>query len=290
MIEFCYTEYCYRAHILNYFGDRHHARQCGTCGNCTPDSALRTPLRGDEILEAPPTSGGNRKARLVPSGPVAPRALRDDENLRVRKILACATRMKGRFGKTMLAATLRGSAAKNVMQARLNELSTYGLLRDVPQDETLAYIDALCVAGCLRVSPGAYPTVSITDLGNRVMREQERLELALPEDVQVNDEDDGLLPQTALQTYNLFRNGQSVAEIAAQRNLVANTIEGHLIECISSGLAVDIARLVSESDRSQIEKAIAEHGVEKLKPIRDSLPESITYNMIRFVVAAKTAG
>src|SRR6185295_8588332 len=29
MIDFCYTEYCYRAHILDYFGDRHHARQCG---------------------------------------------------------------------------------------------------------------------------------------------------------------------------------------------------------------------------------------------------------------------
>ena len=27
MIDFCYTEYCYRAHILDYFGDRHHARQ-----------------------------------------------------------------------------------------------------------------------------------------------------------------------------------------------------------------------------------------------------------------------
>src|SRR4029079_444689 len=34
MIDFCYTDYCYRAHILNYFGDRNHARQCGTCGNC----------------------------------------------------------------------------------------------------------------------------------------------------------------------------------------------------------------------------------------------------------------
>src|SRR5258707_5433835 len=36
MIELCYTEHCYRAHILDYFGDRHHARQCGTCGNCAP--------------------------------------------------------------------------------------------------------------------------------------------------------------------------------------------------------------------------------------------------------------
>src|SRR5215213_1073284 len=38
IIDFCYTDYCYRAHILNYFGDRNHKRQCGTCGNCSPKS------------------------------------------------------------------------------------------------------------------------------------------------------------------------------------------------------------------------------------------------------------
>ena len=87
--------------------------------------------------------------------------------------------MKGRFGKTLLAASLRGSAAKNVMQAKLNELSTYGLLRDMRQEDILLYVDALLAAGCLCVSPGAYPTVSITELGDRVMREQEQIELAL---------------------------------------------------------------------------------------------------------------
>jgi ATP-dependent DNA helicase RecQ len=183
MIEFCYTEYCFRAHILDYFGDRHHARQCGTCGNCAPNSAARKPLTSDEVSDST-TPIRNRKSRSAASAnasaaPVAARVLSDDENLHVRKILACATRMKGRFGKTMLAATLRGSAAKNVMQAHLNELSTYGLLRDVRQEDVLIYIDALCAADCLRVSGGAYPTVSITELGERVMREQEQIELAL---------------------------------------------------------------------------------------------------------------
>lgn len=183
MIEFCYTEHCFRANILDYFGDRHHARQCGTCGNCAPNSAARKPLTSDELAET--TSPiRNRKGRSAASASAAAatvnaRALTDDENLRVRKTLACAMRMKGRFGKTMLAATLRGSAAKNVMQAHLNELSTYGLLRDVRQEDVLLYIDALCAAGCLRVSGGAYPTVSITELGERVMREQEQIELAL---------------------------------------------------------------------------------------------------------------
>jgi ATP-dependent DNA helicase RecQ len=182
MIEFCYTEFCYRAAILDYFGDRHHARNCGSCGNCNPHSAAKTPLADDEVLHEARPAGRNRKAGAVPATVLQPRTLNDDENLRVRKLLACASRMKGRFGKTVLAATLRGSAAKNVMQAHLNELSTYGLLNDMRQDDILLYIDALCAAGCLRVSPGEYPTISITELGERVMREQERIQLALPGD------------------------------------------------------------------------------------------------------------
>ncbi|MEP6819072.1 MAG: ATP-dependent DNA helicase RecQ [bacterium] len=179
MIEFCYTEYCFRAHILDYFGDRHHARQCGTCGNCSPHSPARIALTSAEVLSDSPGTGRARRAVAAAPQVASPRALSDEENLRVRKILACAARMKGRFGKTLLAASLRGSAAKNVMQAKLNELSTYGLLRDMRQEDILLYVDALLAAGCLCVSPGAYPTVSITELGDRVMREQEQIELAL---------------------------------------------------------------------------------------------------------------
>jgi ATP-dependent DNA helicase RecQ len=161
MIEFCYTDYCYRAHILRYFGDRQHQRQCGTCGNCKPNI-------DDDHVDVPILSTG-----------ASPRALTADELLRVRKILACAKRMNGRFGKKMLVSTLRGSSSKQVLTAGLNELSTYGLLKDMAQDEVQFYIDALVAARCLRVTGGAYPTISTTDLGDRVMREQEQIMLAL---------------------------------------------------------------------------------------------------------------
>ena len=273
MIDFCYTEYCYRAQILDYFGDRHHARRCGTCGNCAPHNSLSV------AYSALP------QERSAASATASPRPLTDDELLRVRKILACASRMKGRFGKTMLAATLRGSAAKNVMQAHLDRLSTYGLLKDMRQEDILFYIESLCSARCLRVKPGTYPTISITELGERVMREQERVELVLT-NVSEHADVEPLLPATALQTYTLFKNGRSVEEIAQQRSLVVKTIEGHLIDCLDAGLAVDVSRLVTESDRAQIEKAVSKQGLEGgLKPIRESLPENITYNMIRFVVA-----
>src|SRR6185312_8782372 len=134
-------DYCYRAHILNYFGDRNHERQCGTCGNCQPKTSVPV------VYEAEP-------ARVASDS--SPRALNDDELLRVRKILACAKRMNGRFGKRMLVSTLRGSAAKQVLTARLNELSTYGLLKEMAQEEVQSYIEALVAARCLKVSGGAY--------------------------------------------------------------------------------------------------------------------------------------
>ena len=168
LINLCYTDYCYRAHILNYFGDRHHERQCGTCGNCRPKTAA--PIPANEIEES---------VTAVRTPNAEPRALKADELLRVRKILACAKRMNGRFGKKILAATLRGSASKQVMNAGLNELSTYGLLKDMSNDEVQTYIDVLIEAGCLNVKGGAYPTVNTTDLGDRVMREQEKVELPL---------------------------------------------------------------------------------------------------------------
>jgi ATP-dependent DNA helicase RecQ len=168
IIELCYTEYCYRAYILDYFGDRHHARQCGTCGNCRPNQPASSDLHSFESSPSLTLEADNN-----------PRPLDADELLRVRKILACAKRMKGRFGKRVLAATLRGSASRVVLNAHLNELSTYGLLKDMSQDLILIFIEALVSAGCLSVTKGQYPTVSITELGNRVMLEKEQVQLGL---------------------------------------------------------------------------------------------------------------
>jgi ATP-dependent DNA helicase RecQ len=172
LIEFCYTEQCYRSHILNYFGDRNHPRQCGGCGNCAPATEVRNgDVEGEKHL-------ADLKSGI--QSQVETRALTGDELLRVRKILACAKRMNGRFGKKLLVGTLRGSAAKPLVKAGLNELSTYGLLRDMAHDELELYIDALTAAGCLKVTGRQYPTIASTDLGDRVMREQELIELALP--------------------------------------------------------------------------------------------------------------
>ena len=104
----------------------------------------------------------------------------------VIKILSCIARIereygRSRFGKGTVAAVLRGSTSKQVLESKLDRLSTYGLLRDMRQDEITAYIKALIDAGCIAVEKGMYPTVSLTDFGREVMKSRAEVTLELPD-------------------------------------------------------------------------------------------------------------
>jgi superfamily II DNA helicase RecQ len=103
--------------------------------------------------------------------PEAPpgRSLNPAETIVVRKILSCVARLNGRFGKGTVAAVLRGSSSKQVIENRLDQLSTYGLLKEMTQDDITAYVKALIQAGCIAVGRSQYPTVSLTDFGREVM-------------------------------------------------------------------------------------------------------------------------
>lgn len=328
MISFCYTESCYRAFILDYFGDAHHSATCGTCGNCVaPASRTGAPLSeptalDDFVRDHVPTgldlereleeSTRLRRASDDAVAAAAPadeargvqvtqaRVLTDEEALLVRKILACAARMQGRFGKGLLASTLRGSRARNVLQAGLDQLSTYGILDDMTQDELMDYIDALVSAGCLHVTGGSYPTVSLTALGGDVMRERAQVELALPETALSALATASFGPggaaaaarapkaktvSTVDETYLLYNEGLSIEEICQRRGLTAMTVEKHLAECITQGRPFDLTRHVSDEDRVLVERAIERIGTDLLRPLRDALPPHINYRMIRFVVA-----
>ena len=161
----------------------------------------------------------------------------------------------------------------------------------------MAYIDALVAAGCLRVTSGSYPTVSLTELGGEVMRERASVELALSETqlsslatVTFNSSPapskaKAKSASTIDETYDLYNEGLSIEEICQHRGLTAFTVEKHLAECIMQGRLFDISRHVSDADRALIEIAIDQLGTQLLRPLRDALPPHINYRMIRFVVA-----
>ncbi|MDQ1558476.1 MAG: ATP-dependent helicase RecQ, partial [Pyrinomonadaceae bacterium] len=378
MISFCYADRCYRAFILDYFGDRSHKPACGTCGVCVKmDATKAAPVAtaddydgrtveyygddmeggydGEEESPFSPARSATAAASSSPNAPASPRtrldkfvientpfasdleneldrqslaehrrreaesfgsesnsvvqitgarALGEDETLCVRKILACAARMEGRYGKGILAACLRGSRSAKISQFGLERLSTYGLLSNMTQDEILLYVDALVAAGALYVSGGNYPTVSLTALGRDVMRELASVELALPvvstaaapspyESRGSRGATTGTSAKavnaprvsTIDETYAFYETGMTIEEISQQRGIAEMTVEKHLADCILEGRPFDISRHVNDRDRALIEEAVRRLGDERLKPLRDALPRHVSYRMIRFVVA-----
>ncbi|MGH9755425.1 MAG: RecQ family ATP-dependent DNA helicase [Blastocatellia bacterium] len=294
MVNFAYHEKCLRRFILRYFGDRKDAANC-RCSNCQPK------LKWGEAAPVQQKQGRKQKSEPAPdtanvvevapqsSSIGGPRALSDDEHLVARKILSCIARMEGKFGKGMVAGVLRGAKAKNIVANELDQLSTYGLLNEYSQDDLTRFINALIVAGCVKQTGGAIPTVNLTTLGGAVMRDQTRVELDL-EAVEADTSDEEITrppnySETHEQTYALQQQGLSVDEIAEKRNLKPSTIENHLAALIEEGREINLSNLVDDEDRALIEAAAAKRGLEGLRPIKDELPERIEYGAIRFVVA-----
>ncbi|MFN0086805.1 MAG: RecQ family ATP-dependent DNA helicase [Blastocatellia bacterium] len=290
MVDFGYHENCLRAYILRYFGDRKGIANC-RCSNCQPrlkwigisGSAAGAPMEGMAF---------NHAAETEPRVVAGPRALSEAEHLAARKILACVARLESRFGKSVVAAVLRGSKAKHILANELDQLSTYGLLGEYSQDDLTRFINALILANCVKQTSGAYPTVALTTLGRAVMLDQARVELDL-EAVEADTSDEEIpiprmperTPSSYEQTYELHRRGLTISEIAAERNLKAKTIEEHLAALIEEGREVALDDLVPGEDRALIEAAAETCGLQLLRPIKEALPERIEYAQIRLVVA-----
>ncbi|MDR7870897.1 MAG: DNA helicase RecQ [Tissierellaceae bacterium] len=87
-------------------------------------------------------------------------------------------------------------------------------------------------------------------------------------------------------TYDLYLEGLSLDEIAEKRNFTISTIIEHLTKCESRGQSVDWSRFIGDSDKEEnILSVINEVGAERLRPIKELLPEDISYEDIRLVIA-----
>ncbi len=89
---------------------------------------------------------------------------------------------------------------------------------------------------------------------------------------------------TYAQTLTLFHEGHSPDEIAQMRGKSPSTIQEHLSAFILTG-ELSIRELVTDEHLAMILPVIKEKGAKMLKPIKDALPENISYAEIRFSVA-----
>ena len=159
VIQWAYAKTCREEWILRYFGEL-KTEPCGRCDAC--------------LL-----------AEYAPK-----RALNEHEIVIVQKALSGIARMSrrggkhfwiARFGRDRIIKCLLGSRAKPIVQAGLDRLPTWGILKTHRPGFVSELFDAMDQQGLIETTAGDYPMVQLTELGSRVMFGQETAELAWPE-------------------------------------------------------------------------------------------------------------
>lgn len=159
MVELCYDDKaCRQEQILRYFGES-ESTPCGTCDVCRAEGVQ------------PPREGGA------------------DEVTMLRQALSGIARMsvklpdgtwEGRFGKGRIIQMLVGSKSKEIVDAGHDQLTTYGLLKDVGTHALHPLFAEIEKLGLIETSSGEYPKVTLTSRGAEVMKKGLNVKMRWP--------------------------------------------------------------------------------------------------------------
>lgn len=89
--------------------------------------------------------------------------------------------------------------------------------------------------------------------------------------------------KTYLETFQLWKKGKTISEIALARSLNETTIYSHLAHLLEKGEKIEVSKLLSEEELLKIKKALTQiefDGV-SVKPIYEFLNQEIDYGKIR---------
>lgn len=257
------TNECRRRYLLAYFGDTLASLAEGRCCDSCEQNQ-----EGNRV-ELPPDL-----ARVAPV------------------ILTGISRLKFRLGRDKVADMLRGSQAKWVREWGLERNRYYGALAAYSGEVIRNWIDELAAARLLKRVGARQPVLALTPRGLALVKES-AVEwdpasgplppvppTRAPKPVRATGE------STLFVTLQMFRDGKTVEEIVTERALTLQTVSEHLAEHVKMG-SIRIEDLVPSAVQAQVRAAIAEVGGERLRPIKEILPDEITYEQIRWVVAAE---
>ena len=148
MIDFCESDKCYRSFILDYFGDENVKPYCNNCSNCLNNEELR-----DFTTEA-------------------------------QMILSCVYRSREMYGISVLVDVLRGFTGPKIIQNRLNELTTFGIMKDYSSKFIRDLIKTLIDLGYVNLKDGTYSMLKLNPRSLRVLKSQEKVICKLSEDTE----------------------------------------------------------------------------------------------------------
>jgi ATP-dependent DNA helicase RecQ len=172
MLAYAYGRECRQKIILRYFGDPELV-SCGACDQCSSNRSknLRAPSQSELVLVRKLLSGVARMSIRTEQGFVP------------------------RFGRGRVIQVLLGSQAKEIFDARLNELTTYGLLRDKRPNYLYELFRELEEAKLLYSTGGQYPMIGLTELGVAVMQNRASFTIVWPEEPQPRGIKKSVLPE-----------------------------------------------------------------------------------------------
>ncbi|MCZ7574003.1 MAG: RecQ family ATP-dependent DNA helicase [Ardenticatenaceae bacterium] len=253
MLNYCQGTTCRRQFLLDYFGDATPpiAERC--CDNCS---------------------------RTVKS-PTASVAATERER-RPLVILRTVAMLKWNVGRVLLSRIVKGGRSTGM--ERYFEQETFGLLSHLRRSDIQQLVDALIREGCLALEGAARPVVVLTRRGQEALRQN--LAIALDEADAPSQSTRPARGATVEETRTLLAAGLSPAEIADQRALTIGTIYNHLASLIEQN-RIPVEVVVADDVRARIVAAWEScNRAFYLSPIKDALPEEISYGEIRCVLAA----
>jgi ATP-dependent DNA helicase RecQ len=133
LLGFCESTACRHQTILRYFGEEHPG-ECGQCDNC---------------LEPVATWDATKAAQMA---------------------LSCVYRTGQRFGVAHLIDVLLGKETAKVEQFRHQQLSTFGIGKELPQTQWNSVYRQLAAAGLLNVDMEAFGGLKLTETARPVLR------------------------------------------------------------------------------------------------------------------------
>lgn len=146
MIDFCETKECLRAFILRYFGEQNIREYCTNCSNCLSNDELR-----DYTIEA-------------------------------QKVLSCVYRSKERYGISVLIDVLRGMVGPKIINDKLNQLSTYGIMKDYSSKFIRDFIKVLIEYGYVSLRQGTYSMLQLNEKSYKILKSDLKVVLKLEAD------------------------------------------------------------------------------------------------------------
>ena len=160
MIDYAYGRECRQTAFLRYFGDP-DTRNCGACDRCSSQRSqwLRAPTDKEKTIVRKTLSGVARMSARGVNGGFFPR-----------------------FGRNRIIQVLLGSQSKEILDARLNELSTYGILKQSSAKYLQELFRELEEERLIHSTGGQYPMITLTERGIAVMQDRVPYQLVWPKE------------------------------------------------------------------------------------------------------------